>query len=269
MYEKHWQLGSKPFENDLDTKFFFASREHREALVRLLYAVTEGKGAALLVGEPGCGKTFLLYRVADELRERGVRVALIKNPASDAIDLLRQVARAFGVRDADGSKSEVVAGLEQFLGYHRERDTRSVLLIDDADIIDNERAYEELRLLLNLEKDGRPLLTIVLAGRPRLTKQLRVVPGLAQRVALKASLPAFSNGETPKYVTHRLGLVNAPDDIFEAHALTAVHKSTGGVPRLINHVCDLSLLIAASEGLDRIDAAVVDRAQQEIRDLRG
>ncbi|GIW72607.1 MAG: ATPase [Planctomycetota bacterium] len=269
MYEEHWKLRAKPFENDLDTSFFYPSREHREALVRLLYAVSEGKGCALLTGEPGCGKTFLLHRLAAELAERGVRVALIKNPASEPLDLLRQIARALGVRNADTSKSDLVAALEQFLVYHRARGSRAVVLIDDADVIDDERAYEELRLLLNLESGGRGLLTLVLAGPARLTKIVRRVPGLAQRVAVSASLPPLGGSETSGYIAHRLGRAQGRPEIFDRRALSEIHRASGGVPRLINHICDLSLLIGASEGSQRIDARIVERAQQEIRDLRG
>ncbi|RME73967.1 MAG: hypothetical protein D6776_06090 [Planctomycetota bacterium] len=268
MYEEHWRLSAKPFENDLDTRFFYASPEHREALVRLLYAVIEGKGLSLLVGEAGCGKSYLLYRLADELRERGVRVGLVANPASEPLDLLRQIARAFGLRQADGTKSEIVAGLEQFLRYHRERGSRAVLLIDDADVIDNERAYEELRLLLNLTHEGRPLLTIVLAGLPRLVKQLRRVPGLLQRVAVLATLPPLEARDTQRYVAHRLGVAQGAAELFAPEAIEAVHRISGGIPRLINHVCDLALLVGAAEGLERIEPALVERAAQEMRDLR-
>jgi len=266
MYEQHWKLKVKPFENDQNTEFFYQSREHREALVRLLYAIMESKGCVLLTGEPGCGKTFVLHALANELAEKKVKVAMVKNPSGDPIDLLRQIAQTFGVRSAHAAKSELVAGIEQYLAYYRERGIRAVLLIDDADMIGNDRAYEELRLLMNLEQGGRPLLTMVLAGHPRLRSILREIPGLSQRIALTYAIPALSEDESIRYVEYRLGRVNGKTDIFEDRALREIYRASGGVPRLINHLCDLSLLVGASEGRQVVDARVVHKARNEFRE---
>src|SRR5690606_25706139 len=122
------------------------------------------------------------------------------------------------VRNAHATKSELVAGLEQYLAYYRERGVRAVLLIDDADLIGNDRAYEELRLLLNLEQGGRPLLTMVLCGQPRLKAVIRRVPGLAQRVALSYTIPALTEEEAERYVAHRLKKVHGNGAIFDPRA---------------------------------------------------
>ncbi|MFC1708169.1 ExeA family protein [Planctomycetota bacterium] len=267
MYEHYWKLREKPFENDQNTEFFFRSRDHREALVRLLYGIMESKCCVLLTGEPGCGKTFVLSALATELAEKKVKVAMIKNAASDPIDILRQIAQTFGVRNARATKSELIAGLEQHLGYHRERGVRAVLLIDDADLIGNERAYEELRLLMNLEHGGRPLLTIVLSGQVQLRTILQEIPGLAQRIALACSVSALGEDEALRYVEHRLDKVNGKNEIFDHRALQEVFKATGGVPRLINHLCDLALLLGACEGRDVVDARVVAKACDEFKEL--
>lgn len=268
MYEKHWDLGSKPFENNWDTSFFFPSDDHREALVRLLYAVNEGKGSVVVCGDPGCGKTFLLHALAHELRSLGVKVAFVVNPASDPTDLLRQVARAFGVRNVDTGPSELLGAVEQFLSYHQRRGERSVLLIDDADHIGEVAGYNQLRLLSNLQDQGETLLSVILAGQPRLPKLLKLVPGLVQRVAFSASLSALARDETPGYVQHRISKAQGRNGLFDRRALQEIYQCTGGVPRLINHVCDLSLLIGASEGRSVIDASVVGRARTEVPDLR-
>jgi len=268
MYEQHWNLTDKPFENDQNTEFFYRSRDHREALVRLLYAIMESKGCVLLTGDAGLGKTFLLSALTRELEEKKVRVAVVKNPASDPVDLLRQIARAFGVRNAHETKSELVAALEQYLVYYRERGARAVLVVDDADLIGSERAYEELRLLLNLDHGGRPLLTMVLSGQPRLKAVVRQVAGLAQRVALSCSLLALNEDDCERYVVHRLQKVSgAAERIFDARALHEVFRSSRGIPRLINHLCDLSLLVGASEGRRVVDARVVQKARNELKEI--
>lgn len=267
MYEKHWKLRAKPFENDLDIAYFFRSREHREALIRLLYTILESKGAVLLTSDPGCGKTYLLHMLAKELEDKRARVAMIKNAASEPLDLLRQITQAFGVRSVTESKSDLVAGLEQVLAYHRESGARAVLIIDDVDLIRDERAFDELRLLMNLELGGRPLLTLVLSGQTRLKAIIREMPGLAQRVALSCTLPALGREDALRYVAHRLRKADGRGDVFDDDALQEIYRGSRGVPRLINHLCDLALLLAASEGVSTIDSQVVARARNEFKEI--
>jgi general secretion pathway protein A len=269
VYETYWKLREKPFENDQNIEFFYQSRDHREALVRILYAVMESKGCVLLTGESGCGKSYLLHSLGHELAKKRVKVAMVKNPAQDPLDLLRQIALTFGVKNALSTKSELVVALEQYLAYYRERGVRAVLLIDDADTIENERAYEELRLLLNLEQNGKPLVTLVLAGQPRLRAALRRVPGLAQRVAVSFHLPPLSEDDAIQYVNHRMKRVDGDYHIFELRALREVFRNTRGVPRLINHICDLSLLLGAAEGRRNVDARIVAKAREELKEIQG
>lgn len=268
MYEQYWKLREKPFENDQNTGFFFNSRDHREALVRIIYAIMESKACVILTGEAGCGKTFLLNSLARELTEKRVKVAMVRNPSSDALDLLRQIAQTFGVRNAQSTKSELVAALEQYLGYYRERGVRAVLIVDDADLIDADRAYEELRLLLNLSLGGKGLLTLVLAGTNRLRTAVRRVPGLAQRVALSYAIPPLTEEDSIAYVNHRMKQVEGDHHIFEMRALRDIYRTTRGVPRLINNICDLSLLLGAAEGLRNVDARIVARAREEFKEIQ-
>ena len=267
MYETYWKLREKPFENDQNISFFYHSRDHREALVRVIYGIMESKGCVLLTGEAGSGKTFVLQSLARELAEKRVKAAVVKNPSSDPIDLLRQIAQAFGVRNAQPQKSELIASLEQYLAYYRERGVRSVLLIDDADTIDNDRAYEELRLLLNLTLGGKPLLTIVLAGANRLRAQVRRVPGLAQRVAISYALASLTEEEAVAYVNHRMKAVEGDHHIFDIRAIRDIHRSARGNPRVMNNICDLSLLIGAAEGRRNVDQRVVGRAREEFKEI--
>jgi general secretion pathway protein A len=267
VYEQYWKLREKPFENDQNIGFFYHSRDHREALVRIIYAIMESKACVVLTGDAGCGKTYLMNSLARELTEKRVKVAMVRNPSSDPLDLLRQIAQTFGVRNAQATKSELVAALEQYLGYYRERGVRAVLIIDDADAIENERAYEELRLLLNLSLAGKPVVTLVLAGSSRLRSSIRRIPGLAQRVALSYALPPLTEEESIAYVNHRMKTVEGDHHIFDIRALRDVHRSARGVPRVINNICDLSLLLGAAEGRRNVDSRIVARAREEFKEI--
>jgi len=267
MYEQYWKLREKPFENDQNTAFFYYSREHREAFVRLLYAIMESKPCAVLLGEAGCGKTFLMNALARQLADRHVRVAMVRDPAQDPLGILRQIAKGFGIADGGASKAEIVASLEQHLSQFGDRGACAVLFIDDADTIENDRTYEELRLLNNLEERGRPLLTMVLAGQPRLREQLRRIPALAQRVAVSFTIPPLSEEESIAYIGHRLKQVEGDRQIFDVRALREVHRGSRGVPRVLNHLCDLSLLLCASEGRRCVDSRIVARALEDLKEL--
>lgn len=268
MYEQYWKLRERPFENDQNTEFFYSSREHGEALVRLTYAVMQQRPCVLLIGESGCGKSFLLRSLANDLVGRGVKVGIVKNPTSDPLDLLRQIALAFGVRRPAATKSELLVALEQHLSDPRDRGSRAMLAIDDADAIESERAYEELRLLQNSDQGGRPLVTLVLAGASRLRAQLQRVPGLLQRVAMTFALPPLTEEEAIGYVSHRLGQAEGDRQIFDPRALREIYRASRGVPRLINHVCDLSLLLGAAEGRRHIDARIVGKAKEEFKEIQ-
>jgi general secretion pathway protein A len=268
VYETYWKLREKPFENDQNIGFLFHSREHREALVRIIYAIMESKSCVVLTGEAGCGKTYLLNSLARELTEKRVKVAMIRNPSGDGLDLLRQIAQTFGIRNAQATKSELVSALEQYLGYYRERGVRAVLIIDDADTIDDDRAFEELRLLLNLNLAGKSLLTLVLAGSTKLRTSIRAVPGLAQRVALAYTLPALTEEDSINYVNHRIKAVEGDYHIFDLRALRDIYRSSRGIPRLINNLCDLSLLLGAAEGRRAVDSRIVARAREEFKEIQ-
>jgi len=267
MYERYWRFRDKPFENDQNIDFFYYSRDHREALVRLIYAIRELKGLVLLTGDAGCGKTFVLSNARRELLKRGYKVALVSSPARDSVDLLRQIALEFGIRKVEPLKSEIVFALRDYFGYHLQQGAASVLMVDDADTIDDERTLEELKLLLNLEKNGRPLVQLVLAGQPRLRAQLKRIASLNQRVGQSYHLSPLSEEDANGYIGHRLRAVNGSRRIFDPRAIREIYRSSRGVPRLINNLCDLSLLIACSERRGMIDPQTVGEAREEFKEF--
>ena len=234
-------------------------------MIRMLFAIHEAKSLILLTGETGCGKTFLLNAVRRELMSRSYRVAMITSPSSDPLDLLRQISLELGIHTVEWAKSEILHALRKFLVYHMQKNSRTVLIVDDADTIDGIKAFEELKLLLNLEKDGRFLLTLTLAGQPRLKGILKKVPSLNQRVALNSQLPPLSEEDAFGYINHRLKRVNGSKKIFSYKAMKEIYKASRGFPRRINDLCDLALLIGFSERRSQVDVAAILEAKSEFK----
>lgn len=269
MYERYWKFSKKPFENDQDTSLIFYAKDHKEALLRLLYTVSESKGLMLLTGDTGCGKTFLCHTIRKELETQSFVVSLVSNPADDPVELLKQIAFELGVSPVPNGKSELLACLRAALGELVASDSRTVLIIDNAETIDNDKVLEEIRLLLDLENQGRSLLTVILSGHTRLRAALKRFPSLFQRVALQFHVPAFTESEARSYIEHRLQAAGGNSRIFNPRAISEIFGASRGVPRLINNICDLSLLLAFSARRGQIDGSTVNQAREEFSELAG
>ncbi len=267
MYERYWKLRGKPFENDLDTGFIFYGAEMKEGLVRALYSVSSGKSLMLLTGEAGCGKTFLCQALARELASKSHLVAMVVNPADDPLELLRQIAHQLGISPVPRARTEILAEIHDALADASSSGARAVVIVDNAETIENDRVLEEVRLLLDLESDGRTLATVVLVGQPRLRHSLRRVPSLLARVNVQFHIPALGLDEACAYISHRLSQVNGNGRIFAERALHEVYRASRGVPRMINNICDLALLLGMSGRRGQVDQATVSEAKEEFREL--
>ena len=268
MYEGYWGLRERPFQNTPDPRFLYYSPAHEEALVRLLYAVSEGKGLGLLTGEVGTGKTLLCRVFRKELRDRGYGVATVVNPDLSAEDLLRAILLDLDVDAAPGlGRGELWRLLAE---YVQERDgpgREAIVIVDEAQSISDARTLEAIRLLLNLVREGRFLVTVVLAGQPELRARVQRLPALRQRIGVACHLRALSAEETGGDVAHRLRTAGATGELFDAEAIEALHAASGGNPRELNTLADLALLLGSSEGVDRVTGAVVRRAVAEVAAL--
>jgi type II secretory pathway predicted ATPase ExeA len=270
MYEAYWKLNEKPFSNAPDPRFLYYSKEHEEALTRLLYAVNENMGAAMLTGVFGCGKTMICQKLINELKESGNhKVALVTNPQLDHVELLRSVAHHLGVSDLPRQKDQILTdsileSIEDILVNNENDGKNTVIIIDEAHVIENREIFEQLRLLLNFQKQDKFLMTLILSGQPELKKSVDNIKQLSQRIAIRYFLEKFSSAETTEYIKHRLRVAGAQKAVFTEAALKGVYDASGGIPRRINHICDLSMLAGFGKKSDKIDGKTV---KEIVKDL--
>ncbi len=264
MYEKHWGLVALPFQNLPDPRVFFPSSQHRRALGRLAYAAQHGKGAALLTGEIGCGKTTLTWAFILQLAEDQYDVGVVTNPSLPPRDFLDEVNLQLGV-SASGTKLDLLRALSAHLMRNVERGKATVLIVDEGQGITDPAVFEELRMLLNFQLNDRFLLSLVLVGQPELQGRVAAIPQLDQRIAIRCHLAPLDAEESLQYITFRLKKAGATRGIFTEEAMRLVHQHTRGIPRSINTLCDLCLLEGYLAQASGVDGATVRRVAQQGR----
>jgi general secretion pathway protein A len=267
MYETYWKLKEKPFENTPDPKFFYSSPNHEEALMRFYYVVRERKGAGMLTGEYGCGKTVLSRYVIKELvqPDKRYKIALIVNPALSAQDFLKEIIFQLGGREYEGSnKLNMLHTINDMLYKNLKEDKETVIIVDEAQAIDNQNMFEELRLLLNFQLNNRFLLTLILIGQPELREKIANIPQLKQRMAISFHLITLSPEEVEKYINHRTMIAGAVKPLFSKDAIKMVAEHSGGVPRCINTCCELALMQGMLGKKDIVDIGVICEAVEDI-----
>ena len=243
MYQEHWGLKLLPFENVPNPAFFYCSPTHEEALTRLSYTVSKRKGAAVIVGAVGCGKTTLGRALIRLLAYQRYHVAAMTNPALDPLDFLQMIMVLFKVKDNHcSSKGRIWQALERQLETNLQRSRGSVLVIDDAQVIHDDKTLEEITMLLNLQSKDKYLLNVILLGQPELEARIRHCEALLQRVAIRYRLRHLSTSETVQYIRYRLKAAGVKRMPFTSEALESIVTYTRGNPRVINQLCDRSLL---------------------------
>jgi general secretion pathway protein A len=267
VYLEYYGLTEPPFNITPNPRFLFYSAKHREAFNHLLYGIRERKGFVQLTGEVGTGKSTLCRAMLDELGNE-FATALILNPVLDSDQLMKAVAMEFGLNVKGFDRLETVAAINLFLLHQVEHGRDAVLIIDEAHDLTDE-LLEQVRLLSNLETDDRKLLQIVLMGQPELRVRLNNprLRQLRQRITVRYHLRPLRRQELGQYVQHRLqvsGANGAP--YFTGPALWRIHLYSGGIPRLINALCDKCLLAGYVQQRDRVDFRMVGTA---IRELEG
>ncbi|MCS7181855.1 MAG: AAA family ATPase [Thermoanaerobaculum sp.] len=266
MYEAFYALAQPPFSLTPDPRFLFFSHQHREAFDHILYAVHRGEGFVQITGEVGTGKTTLCRAVLANLPE-SCRTALIFNPMVTGLQLLRAILKELGHEVRGSDRSRLLDRLNQFLLEQARQGHQVVLFIDEAQDL-GEQLLEEIRLLSNLETDDRKLLLIVLLGQPELKIKLasHQLRQLAQRITLRYHLRGLRRGETKSYIQHRLAVAGANGrPTFSPLALWAIHAASKGIPRVVNTICDKTLLAGYVEGTDHLRLRHVKRALTALR----
>jgi general secretion pathway protein A len=265
MYASYFGLTENPFSITPDPRYLFLSERHTEALAHLLYGVTESGGFIQLTGEVGTGKTTLIRSLLEKLPDN-VDAALIINPRVSVVEFLRSICRELHLTvTPESSPQQLIDALNARLLEAHAAGRRVVLIIDEAQALSTD-VLEQVRLLTNLETRTRKLLQIILVGQPELREVLarQDLRQLAQRVTGRYHLEPLTARETSAYVHHRLGVAGAVAPIFAAAALRTMQRVTGGIPRLINVICDRALLGAYTRELRQVDTGLVRRAAREV-----
>ena len=265
MYTEFYGLREKPFSLSPDPRFLFLSDSHREALAHLLYGIEQGEGFIAITGEVGTGKTTLCRTLLQRL-EPGSEVAFLFNPQLSGLELLQAIDAEFGLEIEGKSRRELMDQLNRFLLTKRQEGRRVLLLIDEAQNLERE-ALEQVRLLSNLETDTTKLIQIILLAQPELDVQLETpeLRQLRQRINVRWRLGPLSQAETREYVRHRLRVAaGSTREIFSELALREIHRRSGGVPRVINRLCDRALLAGFATNAPEIGLGTVAEAQREL-----
>ena len=266
MYVEFFGLSELPFNNTPDPRYFFSTPDHEEALASLIYAVSERKGFVLLTGEVGAGKT-LVSRLM--LGHFGTRIAFanINHATKGAADLMESVLTELELPfDSNVSNAQMVRILHDYLLTQFAQNTPVVLVMDEAQSLSVE-AFEQLRMIGNLEADDAKLLQIAILGQPELQTMFRSpkLRQLRQRIFRSFHIPQLSRELTEGYIRHRLSVGGADDrEIFTARAVDRIHKHAQGLPRLINTICDNAMLSAYSADRHAIDEEFVESTVKQM-----
>ncbi len=264
MYQQHFSLKEEPFSITSDPKFLWLSHQHEEAFAHLHFAVTQRKGFAALTGDIGTGKTTLINSLLDRLGN-GVRTAVVYNASLNTDELFQYIFRDFGISGKPANRSEAVIRLNDWLLEQADKDVNAVIVVDEAQNLSIE-TLEDLRLLSNLETSRRKLLQIVLVGQPQLNDKLAApeLEQLQQRIAMRYHLKAFNESDTRQYVAHRFQLAGGnASTVFAQDYFPILYQASGGVPRVINQICDTALLRAYSNGLNKLGGKFLQEVLNE------
>lgn len=272
MYYKFYGFKEAPFNMTPSSRFFYESAKHQEALSTLIYAIESRKGFVVITGEIGSGKTTVCRTLLNKL-DPGTRTALITNTHISGKDLLGTILEDLEVEYTPGSKSRLLAQLNQYLIEQLRSDRNVVLIIDEAQNL-KPAVLEEVRMLSNLETENEKLIQILFLGQPELKTKL-ALPGLEQlrqRIAVYYHLTPLSEEDTRHYVRHRLKTAGAGDRAyFTDEAMDLIYQFSKGVPRLINQICDSALLTGFIYEKEIVDGKLMHEVMEEspLRQISG
>lgn len=267
MYQRFFGLKESPFNVNPDPRYLFLTRQIQEALAGLTYGIQNRKGFILLTGEVGTGKTTLLNRLLGWLRGQRVATAYIFNSRLSVNDLFDLMMAEFEIPCESRDKSQIVLRLNQWLLERYRAGETAVLIVDEAQNLSQE-VLEEIRLLTNLETSTEKLLQIVLTGQPELEEKLKApqVRQLRQRITLRCRTAPLTLEETFGYIAERLRIAGANGDpIFSKEAIETVHTYSCGIPRVVNLLCEHSMINAYVDSLRPVPAHIVEEVAREFQ----
>jgi general secretion pathway protein A len=265
MYLKFYGLKEKPFSVTSDPNFLYLSKKHREAISHMQYGIQERMGFLEITGEIGTGKTTICKALLNTLDEH-TKTAFLLNSNLSEIQLLEAIVTDFGIRLKNKNKITMLSELNKFLLEQLKCNNNTVLIIDEAQNLKSS-LLEQIRLLSNLETEKEKLLQIVLVGQPELKEKLasKELEQLRQRIAIRYHILPLNRDEVDAYVCHRLNIAGSEGKtFFTENAVSSIYRFSGGVPRLINIVCDKALLAGFAADKRDIDADMIKKCSREI-----
>lgn len=269
MYKQFYGLTRDPFEISPDPYFFYPTPHHNEALASLTYGVLKKKGFVVVTGEVGTGKTLLVRFLLETLTRNNVAFAYVYNPRLSIMDFLAHVLADLRITSAGQTKSEMLARLNNYLVARSRTGGITALIVDEAQLLSWE-LLEEIRLLTNLETSQHKLLQIVLAGQPECDQKLDSpqLRQLKQRIGLRCALEPLGPEELRGYIYRRLELAGAGSNgplIFPGETIEMVHKFSKGIPRLVNTLCENSLICGFGKQEKQITPEIVAEVAASFR----
>lgn len=268
MYLKYWGLQETPFENRLDPKYLYLSKGHQEALARLQFVVEHQKQIGMLTGEYGTGKTLIAHQIWREMHPQKAQVCYVGNPFLPLDNILRFIVQtlAEGIDQLPSDKAGLLNLFQEIMKRNHQIGRHTVIIFDDAQLVQDIKIFEELRVLLNASFSNEYFLTVILLGQTELHEKIAALPQLKQRVSFHYHLKPLQKDELEGYLTHRLRMAGGPDAavIFAPDAIDAMYEISRGFPRVINTLSEAALLNAMAANLKQVDKATVQEARQEI-----
>lgn len=270
MYEEHWKLARRPFENRVESETYYPSETHQAALLKLHYAIENRRAAAMLCGPAGMGKSLVMETLRRQLSKELQPVVSLVFPVLDREQLVRYLVDRLDGKQADSIRESSVdlGRFERFLSENAAAGRHAVIMVDEAQLLEESDLLEPLRMLLNVaanESQGESAWTLVLVGQPTLLAHVERYPALDERLAVKCMLNRFAPEETIAYIQHRLRVAGVDaEEVFDYPAFERIHVLTQGIPRRINRLCDLALMVGYADDRQRLDVEVIDNVNSDL-----
>lgn len=265
MYEAYWGLQEKPFENTPDPRFLYRSASVDELFTRLAYTLQSNRGAAMLSGETGCGKTLVARALLQELDPEHTEIALLNTPNRSAEEFLHELLYQLGEESELADRPHMVHRINELLFDYHAAGRQTVVVIEEGQLIQDDAILEQIRQLLNFQLNDAFLVTLLLVGQPPMVERLHKYAPLDQRIATRGFLRPLGREDVPEYIAHRLATAGRQEPVFTAEAVDLVYEFSSGVPRQVNNLCDIALVIGFSRKLEVLDAETMRRLIQAER----
>lgn len=270
MYEEYWRFKSRPFENRSSAEYYYPSETHQAAMLKLRYAIENRRAAGLLCGPTGMGKSLIADLLLRQLGETFRPVYNLVFPTLSAEQLLRYLVDQIDSSSGDWPRepSADLMRFERLLKKNLEQNRHAVIVVDEAHLLEQNGLLEPLRLLLNVassQSPGESAWTLVLIGQPTLLSHVERYHPLDERLAVKCMLNRLLPDETVAYIHHRVRLAGGQSEqIFDEAALERIHQLSQGIPRRINRLCDLALMVGFAEERKIIESPVIDSVHSDL-----